>query len=173
MGAAAVVAAVIALELLVMGRAVWPLVAALVIAFGIWRAGVAAAGSRSVRAAAIVAIVVQVLHLVEERQTGFYREFPPLFGAEPWTAQRFVTFNVAWLVAFVIATAMTERTKLASLALLFLVVGGGIGNGLGHLGLALRAGGYFPGLYTAPFAFAAGTNLLWRLTRRGIASGPA
>jgi hypothetical protein len=48
---------------------------------------------------------------------------------------------------------------------LFLAIGGGIGNGLGHVVLALRAGGYFPGTYTAPLVLLAGGFLAVRLLR--------
>jgi hypothetical protein len=48
---------------------------------------------------------------------------------------------------------------------LFLAVGGGIGNGLGHIVLAIRAGGYFPGTYTAPLVFLAGAFLAVQLLR--------
>ena len=40
-----------------------------------------------------------------------------------------------------------------------------LANGVGHILLALAAGGYFPGLYTAPLLLAAGAWLVWRLTR--------
>ena len=36
-------------------------------------------------------------------------------------------------------------------------------NGIGHCGLALAAGGYFPGLATAPLLLAIGLYLAWRL----------
>jgi len=38
-----------------------------------------------------------------------------------------------------------------------------IANGIGHCGLALAAGGYFPGLATAPLLIAASLYLIWRL----------
>jgi hypothetical protein len=37
-------------------------------------------------------------------------------------------------------------------------------NGLAHIGLAVAAGGYFPGLATAPLLLAASALLGWRLT---------
>ena len=40
-----------------------------------------------------------------------------------------------------------------------------LGNGLGHIALAIAAGGYFPGLATAPLLLAASLWLLSRLTR--------
>lgn len=41
-----------------------------------------------------------------------------------------------------------------------------IANGLGHIALALAAGGYFPGLATAPFLLATAGYLAWRLQSR-------
>lgn len=38
-----------------------------------------------------------------------------------------------------------------------------IANGIAHCGLALVAGGYFPGLATAPLLIAASLYLAWRL----------
>jgi hypothetical protein len=38
-------------------------------------------------------------------------------------------------------------------------------NGVGHVGLGLFSGGYFPGLYTAPFLFLAGAFLIMQLMR--------
>jgi hypothetical protein len=45
-----------------------------------------------------------------------------------------------------------------------------IANALAHGALAISAGGYFPGLVTAPLLLAAGLHLVWRLrSRRGSA----
>jgi hypothetical protein len=45
-----------------------------------------------------------------------------------------------------------------------------IANALAHGALAIAAGGYFPGLATAPLLLAAGLHLVWRLrSRRGAA----
>jgi len=38
-------------------------------------------------------------------------------------------------------------------------------NGIGHIGFGLFSGGYFPGLYTAPFLFLAGSFLVVQLFR--------
>jgi hypothetical protein len=57
----------------------------------------------------------------------------------------------------------------AAVVALFLALGGGVLNGLGHFALAARASAYFPGLYTAPLSLAAGSYLLLRILRR---SGP-
>jgi len=46
-------------------------------------------------------------------------------------------------------------------------------NGVGHVVLAARAGRYFPGLYTAPLVFFAGSYLACRLLQRSRTSVPA
>ncbi|AHG88195.1 HXXEE motif-containing protein [Gemmatirosa kalamazoonensis] len=75
--------------------------------------------------------------------------------------------NAAWLAVFAASLwAMRRRGRAASLGALgatFLALGGGVGNGVAHLALALRAGGYFPGLYTAALCLVAGAVLLARL----------
>lgn len=82
-------------------------------------------------------------------------------GGEPWSSRQFLLFNVVWLAIILVATLGAARQwRPAYVVTLFLAIGGGIGNGLGHVALAIRAGGYFSGLYTAPFALLAGTALL-------------
>ncbi len=43
-------------------------------------------------------------------------------------------------------------------------------NGVGHIGFGLSSGGYFPGLYTAPFVLLIGIALLSQLARLSRAS---
>jgi hypothetical protein len=113
-----------------------------------------------------VAVLVQCAHVIEEYRAGFYRVFPPVFGAEPWSAKRFLTFNVVWLIVFLIAGFGLLRGKRgAYLIAMFLAVGGGILNGLGHIGLSVREGAYFPGAYTGVVALVVGSILAARLLR--------
>ena len=146
-----------------MGRAVFLLDLALILSFALW-AGRSRMGSpRRVLPALATAVVVQLVHLTEEYYTGFQRALPALFGYA-WEDWRFLTFNGAWLLAFgASAVAIAHRRSLGYLGAFFLAVGGGVGNGLAHLALVVRAGGYFPGAYTAPLSFAAGVLLLARL----------
>jgi hypothetical protein len=113
----------------------------------------------------LLAIAVQCAHFTEEYLTRFQRQFPGLVGYE-WSDARFVSFNMAWLAAFVLAAlGVYQRVPLAYLGVLFLAVGGGILNGAGHLLLSLRQGSYFPGTATAPLCLLAGFGLLSRLFR--------
>lgn len=114
----------------------------------------------------MVAVVVQCVHLAEEYRGGFHRVFPLVFDAEPWSGRRFLLFNFAWLAVFIAAgVGLVRGRRFAYLVALFLALGGGIGNGLGHIALAARAGGYFPGLYTGFLALIAGSGLVFQLLR--------
>lgn len=84
-----------------------------------------------------------------------------------WSEQRFLAFNLVWLAVFVIAGfGLARRKRVAYLVALFLAIGGGIGNGLGHLALSAREGGYFPGAYTGLVALLVGSLLAYRMMRR-------
>jgi hypothetical protein len=152
-----------------MGRATVLLVATLVVCYGVWARRSEWPPAESIIGVYAVAVVVQCAHLVEEYRTGFYRVFPAVFGGDPWSAQRFLTFNLVWLTVFVIAGVGLLRGKQgAYLVALFLAIGGGIGNGLGHLALSAREGGYFPGAYTGVLALIVGSILAYRLMRRPV-----
>jgi hypothetical protein len=149
-----------------MGRAVVFLVVALGLSYGLWLVRPEFSPARRILPAYAAAVVVQCGHLTEEYRTGFYRMFPPVLGSDPWSARQFLFFNLVCLVIFIFAGFGLARGWRPGLAVaLFLALGGGIGNGLGHLMLVLRAGGYFPGAYTAPLVFLAGSVLAFQLLR--------
>jgi hypothetical protein len=163
---AIVVAIACAIELLVMGRAVAPLVVGLLVSYLLWISQAEWRPTRDVLIVYITAVCVQCLHLIEEYRTGFYSAFPPILGGQAWSPTRFLAFNLAWLAVFVVAgIGLTTARRPAFLVALFLGLGGGIANGLGHLALAARRGGYFPGAYTAVLALFAGSALLRKLLR--------
>jgi hypothetical protein len=148
-------------ELAIMGRAVTPLVVALGIAYALWASR--SVWQRSSRTLLVygAALVAQCAHLVEEYRTGLYEAFPPVFGAEPWSSSRFLLFNLAWIGIFILGLfGLAHRRRWAYLIALFLAIGGGVGNGLGHLALVLVRGRYFPGAYTAVLVLVAGSVLL-------------
>src|SRR5215207_8333684 len=155
--AALLVAAACVVELATMGRAVVGLAVVLVASFALWVARAGWSPARDVVPVSVAAIVVQCAHLVEEYRTGFHLRFPPLFGADPWSARRFLAFNFVWLALFALgALGLRRGNRLAYLLVLFLALGGGVANGLAHLGLSVRAGGYFPGAYTGALSLAVG-----------------
>jgi hypothetical protein len=74
-----------------------------------------------------------------------------------WSDGRFVTFNMLWLAAFVVAgLGVYRRVQLAYLVVIFLALIGGVGNGAPHLVLSAMYRRYFPGLITAPFCLLMG-----------------
>jgi hypothetical protein len=120
-------------------------------------------GLASTRRAAVVALLLQAAHFIEELTTGFPERFPPLFGLTPWPMTFFLAFNLFWLAAWALSIrGLSRRSRAALFALWFLSIGC-VANGIAHPLLALRAGGYFPGLLTSPFAGLAGILLFRRL----------
>lgn len=146
-----------------MGIATTLLSVSLVVAYLLWVAARWKSDPVAVLPTYLVAIAVQCLHFTEEFATGFQRQFPKLIGQE-WSDAQFVTFNMAWIAVFVLAgLGVYRRMPLAYLIVLFLALGGGVGNGVGHLLLSATQGRYFPGVATAPFCLLAGVVLLRRL----------
>lgn len=119
------------------------------------------------------AIAGQLLHFVEELGTGFHRRFPPVLGLVPWSTAFFVTFNVSWLLVWALAAVGIRAGKAVALVPLWFLGLVMLLNGAGHPLLALRAGGYFPGLVTSPVVGLLGVALLGQLatiaSRRGQA----
>jgi hypothetical protein len=152
--------------LVTMGRATILLVVTLAVCYALWARRSEWPPAKSIIGVYAVAVVVQCAHLFEEYRTGFYRVFPPVFGADPWSARRFLTFNFVWLIVFLIAGfGLVRGRKGAYLVAMFLAIGGGVLNGLGHIALSIREGGYFPGAYTGVLALIVGTVLAYRLLR--------
>lgn len=150
--------------LVTMGRATILLVVTLAVCYAIWARRSEWPPAKSIIGVYAVAVVVQCAHLFEEYRTGFYRVFPPVFGADPWSARRFLVFNFVWLTVFLIAGfGLVRGRRGAYLVAMFLAIGGGILNGLGHLALSAREGGYFPGAYTGVLALLVGSLLTYRL----------
>jgi hypothetical protein len=105
---------------------------------------------------------IQSLHFVEEWLTGFGARFPLLLGLNPWPEAFFVSFNLIWLVVWVVALLTVGRFRGALFPLWFLAIAA-IANGLAHPLAALGTRGYFPGLVTAPLLGVTGVLLFARL----------
>jgi hypothetical protein len=111
-----------------------------------------------------VGILLQCAHFAEEYATGFYRLFPTSLGLAPWSPRFFLVFNLTWLGIWVWAAfAVRTRSRAAYFAIWFFALAA-ILNGVAHPVLAIRAGGYFPGLVSAPFLGVVGVWLCVRLT---------
>jgi hypothetical protein len=109
----------------------------------------------------IACLTFQGAHFVEEYATRFYERFPSLLGLQPWSATFFVAFNVFWLIIWVVAAfGLRSGARVAFFPLWFLAIAM-IANGIAHPMLAVRVGGYFPGLISAPVVGIAGV-VLWK-----------
>jgi hypothetical protein len=115
-------------------------------------------------------ILAQACHSVEEYFTRLYDRFPParlvsdLFGLP--RPLGFIAFNVS-LVAFGLLcyAGPVRRGSRGALPLAWFWVVLETLNACGHVAWAVSAGGYRPGLATAPLLFIAALFLGWRLSR--------
>jgi Protein of unknown function with HXXEE motif len=164
---ALLVSAVVAAQTRWMGPSIIFLGGGLVVCYGMWVAARWKNDTAAVLPAYLIAIAVQCVHFTEEYVTGFQHRFPRLFG-DDWSDARFVTFNMLWLAAFVLAAlGIYRRVPLAYLVVLFLALIGGVANGASHLVLGAINRGYFPGVITAPLCLLMGIVLLSRIFGRG------
>ena len=125
---------------------------------------------RTTRLAFLLLILAQAAHSIEEYAFRLYDLLAPahfladLFGFDRRLG--FALFNIA-IVLFGLwcwfARVRPQRRSARGLAWFWALLE--LGNGLGHVGLALLAGGYFPGLITAPLLLATGGWLALRLVR--------
>lgn len=121
----------------------------------------------------VAGVLLQGLHFAEEYSTHFFERFPPVVGLSPWSARFFVIFNVCWIAIWICAAVgLSAGHRWAFFPVWFLAIAA-IANGIAHPLLALRTGGYFPGLLTSPILGIVGVLLWSRLiattSRRPIA----
>jgi hypothetical protein len=113
-------------------------------------------------------VLAQAAHSVEEYVFRLYDLLAParyassLFGIDRQIG--FVLVNVALVLFGLWCWRRTIRSGRAGLAWIWALLE--IGNGLAHVGLVLAAGGYFPGLATAPLLIGLGAWLALSLIRR-------
>lgn len=117
----------------------------------------------AVARAAIIAVLFQSAHFLEELATGFHQRFPELLGLSEWSGRFFVTFNLFWLALWTISIWSLPARRSSALFTLWFLALAGCANGVAHPLLSARVGGYFPGLVTSPFVGMAGATLLRRL----------
>lgn len=110
-------------------------------------------------------IGAQSLHFLEELRFDLFSRFPQVFGLEPVSESSFVSINVTALATWVLSLfAVRAGLVIAVFPLWFLGLAMVL-NVLLHPILALRAGGYFPGLLTAPLVGVLGVLSLRQLAR--------
>jgi len=111
----------------------------------------------------LIGIGCQCLHFTEEFVTAFYVRAPEFLGFVPWSPEFFVTFNLCWIALWLVAAVGIKwRIRAAFFPVWFFAIGM-VGNAIWHPLLCLATGGYFPGLFTSPFAGVVGVILLSRL----------
>lgn len=125
---------------------------------------------RTTRLAFLLLILAQVAHSAEEYLFGLYDVLAPArFASEMLGFERpagFLLVNGA-LVLFGLwcwfARVRPQHRSARGFAWFWALLE--IANGLGHVALAASAGGYFPGLATAPLLLAFGFGLAFLLGR--------
>ncbi len=112
---------------------------------------------------ATLSVLLQAIHFAEESVAGFRRDFPELLGLDPWPPAFFVSFNLLWLGVWALSIpGLAARRRIGLFPLWFLGLASAA-NGVVHPLIAIRLGGYFPGLLTSPLVGVAGVVLLRRL----------
>jgi hypothetical protein len=112
-----------------------------------------------------VTTLLQAGHFSEELATGFHRRFPELLGLPPMSVKLFATFNIVWLVIWILSIpGIRARMRVALFPAWFLGIAS-VMNGVAHPLLSLASSGYFPGLFTSPLVGISGVFLVSTLRR--------
>lgn len=128
------------------------------------RAGQSPLLARAAARAGAVALLVQASHFAEEWAMGFDRVFPARLGLAPWPVGVFVVLNILWLGVWSLSVRRLRPGTHGWLFPLWFLGLAGVANAVAHPLLSVSAGGYFPGLLTAPAVGVAGLVLLRHLT---------
>ncbi len=110
-------------------------------------------------------IIGQVFHFIEELYTQLYVQFPTSFGFPPAPQSVFIGANVAFLGIWIAALVAIREGLVIGLLPLWFLGFCEVLNLLLHPFLALRAGGYFSGVATAPIVGMLGMLTLRELFR--------
>lgn len=125
---------------------------------------------KSVKHAFLILIIIQTCHSVEEYLFRLW---------EVWEPARYVSIAVSQdvVTGFVIINSSIVLLGFLSYILIVRVSATGVlfviwfwialetGNGIGHILMAWNAGGYFPGIYTAPFFLLVSAYLIIKLSQ--------
>jgi hypothetical protein len=116
----------------------------------------------------LLLILVQAVHSAEEYLFRLYDVLAParyvsgLFGVPP-PLGFIISNSLLVLLGLWCWFALVRPQRPSARVVAWLWALGEIANALGHTALAVAAGGYFPGLATAPLLLAAGGWLVMRL----------
>lgn len=119
-------------------------------------------------------IVGQALHFVEELLTQLYIVFPTSFGYPPAAQSAFIWANVTFLGIWAAALVAVREGLVIGLLPLWFLGYAEVLNLFLHPLLALRAGGYYPGVVTAPIVGVLGIltlRELFRITAKNDGAG--
>jgi hypothetical protein len=102
----------------------------------------------------LLALAIQFLHFTEEYVYGFhFRVSEIMEGMPPFNVNTFVAFNmIAYSLFLLSGLAMYKGLKFPMIVVWFFTIAATLGNAVLHPILALKVGGYFPGLFTS-FAY--------------------
>jgi hypothetical protein len=131
---------------------------------------------RRVARAFLLLVLVQAGHSVEEYVLRLWEALAParyvsgLLGLDPATGFAIVNSGL-FLVGLACWLGPVRRGGALGRALAWGWALAETANGVAHAGLAVAAGGYFPGLYTAPLLILAALRLILALGRRPRRSG--
>lgn len=116
----------------------------------------------------LIALAIQFLHFTEEYLYGFHvRVSETMTGWPPFDNNVFVAFNmIAYCLFLLSGVGMYKGMKFPMIIVWFFTIAAVLGNAILHPLLALRVGGYFPGLYTSLAYWILGPILLMRLWNR-------
>ena len=113
--------------------------------------------SRAVISLFLIAVAIQLIHMGEEVFAGFPHEFTELVNStNEYTEREFLAVSVFGMTSLLIfaAVAMSREipiiTPIANYFVWFYALGLGLTNAIAHFVIPILAGGYFPGLITAP-----------------------
>lgn len=112
----------------------------------------------------LIALAIQFLHFTEEYIYGFHQRVTEITpGMPPFDVHVFVAFNmIAYCLFLLAALGMYKGMKFPMVIVWFFALAV-LGNAIWHSLLALKVGGYFPGLYTSFSGWILGPLLLRRL----------
>lgn len=113
----------------------------------------------------LLALAIQFLHFTEEYVYGFHLRVGELIkGMPPFTDNTFVAFNMIAYCLFLLAgLGMCKGMKWTMIVVWFFTCAVTLGNAVLHPLLALRVGGYYPGLFTSFAYWIVGPILFMRL----------
>jgi hypothetical protein len=115
----------------------------------------------------LIGISLQCFHFIEESVTHFNRRFPQQLGLSAWSTEFFVSFNLLWILIWVLSAIGLRRNFRPAFFPIWFFIIAMIANGVAHPLLAVAVGGYFPGLWTSPLIGVTGMILgssFWKFT---------